>query len=171
MVIDLARDAQTVREFLNRRVEKHAAQTSPAAVGMVVVGFQFGDDGWVAVYFDTRAKPRPDGKWRNSIEQHMLRLPEWSEAFERLGDDDEPLEFIDPAGVRTTAATTFDDLDQDAVAARFGDMLKGVLLRARDEGLFRKLPKADGCGLRVEELEEDGYVWPDPDERGEDNLA
>ena len=171
MLIDLTKDAQAVRDFLNGHVGRHASGKAPPPVGRIVLGFQFGDDGWVTLYFDTRAKPRPDGKWRGSIEQRMLPLPHWSESFDRLADDEEPLEFIQSDGTRTTAARSIDELDQNAVAALFGEMLRGVLLAARDDGTLRDLPKSPGCALQVEELEEDGYVWPRPGDEADATVA
>jgi hypothetical protein len=61
--------------------------------------------------------------------------------------------------------------DPDHLACTIiGDVLKHVLLTARDQGLFKTLPKRPRCELAVENLE--GYYGrPAYKERGKENLA
>ena len=57
-----------------------------------------------------------------------------------------------------------------ALAEVLGELLKGVLLKARGDGVFEGLPRAEQCQLGVEE--HDGrYGWPAYEARGQDNLA
>jgi hypothetical protein len=57
------------------------------------------------------------------------------------------------------------DLDEP-----LGELVKAVLLKARADGLFARLPKAPGCELGVECFD-GGYGWPEYEARGRDNLA
>src|SRR5262245_50507284 len=56
------------------------------------------------------------------------------------------------------------------LATAVGEMLRGVLLKARGEGVFAGLPKASRCEPGVEEQDGD-YGWPAYESRGADNLA
>ena len=93
-----------------------------------------------------------------------MERPEWPTACE--ANEEEPLALVLPDGAtRELPAGACDEL-----AAVLGDLLKGVLLKARAEGLFAGLPKAPGCELGVED-HDGNYAWPAFAARGHDNLA
>ena len=66
---------------------------------------------------------------------------------------------------KITGETEFEDF-----VALFGDLLKDVLLKARADGVFKSLPKAEKCHMGVEE-QEGRYGWPAHEDRGKDDLA
>jgi hypothetical protein len=49
-------------------------------------------------------------------------------------------------------------------------MVKGVVLKARANGVFAELPKAPGCELGIEHFG-GAYGWPVYEKRGQENLA
>jgi len=51
-----------------------------------------------------------------------------------------------------------------------GEAMKHVLLTAREQGIFNKLPQTDRCELGVENME-GLYGWPAYEDRGKENLA
>jgi hypothetical protein len=118
----------------------------------------------VCLVFDTRADPEPDGEWTMHIEGNDLGRPHWSEACD--SSIESPLALLMPDGTRR-------ELEADSpgqLATAIGEMLRGVLLKACDDGVFADLPKAARCELGVEEQEGD-YGWPEYESRGADNLA
>ena len=128
-------------------------------VRMVEVGFECEQDGWVVVVFDTRPDAGPDGEWTARIEGNELERPDWREAGEGG-----PIGLISLEGVES-------ELDEDAeLAEPLGEVVKAVLLKARADGVFAGLPKAEGCELGVEHFD-GGYGWPAYEERGRENLV
>lgn len=65
---------------------------------MMTFGFEFGQSNWVALTFDTRAEPEPDGRWSLDIEGCLLTRPNWP-IWPDLPDDAQ-VEFIDLHGER-----------------------------------------------------------------------
>jgi hypothetical protein len=62
-----------------------------------------------------------------------------------------------------------DDYDETEHMTIFGEMLKAVLLKVREDGIFGSLVKTKECHLGVEE--HDGrYAWPIYEDRGKEDL-
>ena len=167
--LDLRTDAASFSAFVAHRVEVFNPATNPGPgkgkrVSRIDVGFSLFESAWGCLVFDTRRNPEPDGEWNEYIEDTVLERPRWAKACESL--DEEPLTLTLPDGTRKElrAGAT------DQLVVAFGDMLRGVLLKARDDGLFAGLPKLPRCELGVEE-QDGGYGWPAYEKRGADNLA
>jgi hypothetical protein len=115
--------------------------------------------------FDTRPDAEPDGEWNSYIAETLYARPHWQQALTAL--ETEGVDMILPDGAKQefTGESEFEDL-----VAIFGDLCKAVLLKARAEGVFKMLPKAEECHMGVEEL--DGrYGWPSYEDRGKEDLV
>lgn len=164
--LDLRRDfAEIYAHFASRVQGFDPAGTDvlggPGPVKMIEVGYEYAQAGWVVVAFDTRPDAEPDGEWTNLItEENMLARPHWREAGEAEG----PVTLVQPDGTETK-------LGEDAeLAVPLGELIKAVVIKAREDGVFARLPKGPGCELGVEHF--DGvYGWPQYEARGQDNLA
>jgi hypothetical protein len=165
-MVDLRRDARKVEDYVRTQVVKWRKKAT-AAVKRIQLGFGYGDSNFVALHFDTRANSAPDGEWAKHIQENELEMPLWNKILQAWGD--KPLRLILPNGTERHV-TESDNCNEKALAALFGEMLKGVLLSARAEGAFEELRKAEHCELGVEELE-GNYGWPRYEDRGKENLA
>ena len=167
MIVDLRQELPELMEYVKRRVDEHVAKSQTKKlkpVKMIELGFELGQDNWVALVFDTRPDAEPDGEWSRGINRILLRRPKWP-ILHKLPDDAKMF-FIDLSGKKIDVS---DDGDEDACDV-VGETLKHLLLTAREQRVFDKLLKADRCELGVEHL--DGcYGWPDYEDRGKENLV
>jgi hypothetical protein len=171
--LDLRQDFAEVLAYVADRVRSFdpKANNGPGKgklVRRIDVGYQCDQSGWVALIFDTRPKAEPDGQWTLHLDEdgshNLLERPQWLAAFESL--EGKGLLVVLPDGTeRRLRKGSFDKL-----TTILGDLLKGVLLKARADGIFAALPKAPRCELGVEE-NDGGYGWPVYEERGQENLA
>ena len=166
MIIDIRDDLPEFRQYVLHRIEQHLDGAEKGSeVRQIDFGFEFGQDNWVALVFDTREDAEPDGEWINMIDEaDYLRRPKWP-IWADLPED-EQVSFINIAGKKINVMKDPDNL----ICTIVGDALKQTLIAARDEGLFQALPKAKGCELGVENLE-GCYGWPSYEDRGKENLA
>lgn len=169
--LDLRQDFNQIYKHVVKRVrtfdpKNHAGPGDGSSpVHMIDFGYQCSQDGWVALIFDTRPDAGPDGEWNSYIDENLFERRHWHEAL--LALEDGPVEVLLPDGTKRTIT---EETEFDEFAALFGDLLKGVLLKARADGVFKSLPKAKKCHLGVEE--QDGtYGWPAYKDRGKDDLA
>lgn len=166
MIIDIRDDLADFRQYVLRRMEQQVKGPDKSLpVHQIDFGFEFGQQNWVALVFDTREDAEPDGEWINMIdESEFLQRPNWP-IWDELPEG-EQVSFINQAGETINVMEDPDNL----ICTIVGDALKHTLIAARDEGLFRPLPKAKGCQIGVENLE--GYYgWPNYEDRGKDNLV
>jgi len=167
--LDLRQDFDEILAFISERVRSFDPKTNDGPgkgrrVNRIDVGYQCDQAGWVCLVFDTRSNAEPDGEWNAHIEENSLERPEWLAAFEAM--EDNPLLVVLPDGKeRRLRRGSYDKL-----TTILGEILKGVLLKAREDGVFAGLPKAPRCELGIEE-HDGGYGWPVYEERGQDNLA
>lgn len=167
--LDLREDFADAYAFVAARVKSFDPATDPGPgkgkrVSRVDAGFGLYHSGWMCLVFDRRRSPEPDGEWNESIEDTVLERPKWAGAC--VAVEDGPLTLVLPDGTRRELAAG----DTGALVAALGDMLRAVLLKARDDGVFAELPRAARCELGVEE-QEGTYGWPAYESRGTDNLA
>jgi hypothetical protein len=167
--LDLRNDAADFAAFVARRVKAFDPARNPGPgkgkrVSRIDVGFGVDYGGWACLVFDTRRSPEPDGEWNEYIEETVLERPRWAKACDAVEAGSLTLVLPDGGKEELKAGAT------DRLIAAIGDMLRGVLLRARDEGLFAGLPRAGRCELGVEE-QDGNYGWPAYEKRGADNLA
>jgi len=169
--LDLRKDFNEIYKHVVKRVRtfdpsKNAGPGEGSSpVHMIDVGFQCEQDGWVVLIFDTRPDAQPDGEWNSFIDKNLFRRQHWQEALLALEDGSVEVLLPDGKKRKITGETEFEDF-----VALFGDLLKGVLLKARADGVFKSLPKAEECHMGVEE-QEGRYGWPAFEDRGKDDLA
>jgi hypothetical protein len=167
--LDLRKDFAEVYAFVVGRVKAFdpVANSGPGRgkrVSRIDVGFGLYQSGWMCLVFDTRRNPEPDGEWNEYIEDTVLERPRWAEACETV--EAGPLTLVLPDGTRRELAAGY----TGPLVAALGDMLRAVLLKARDDAVFAGLPKAPRCELGVEE-QDGSYGWPAYESRRTDNLA
>lgn len=179
MQLDLRTDFTEILAFIVERVTAYdpevvAGPGKGGAVSQIDLGFDFVDSGWVSLIFDTRADAEPDGEWTLHIEGNALERPHWARAANAAENGE--LTLIQTDGAEKVLelpepAENGDEGEEDnPMAVALGDLLKEVLLKARADGLFEKLPKTENCMLGVEHIRGE-YGWPEYDLRGEGNLA
>jgi hypothetical protein len=174
MQLGLRRDFEEIYAHLAHRVRAFdpAANNGPGDGGLVKridVGFESDQSAWVVVTFDARPDAEPDGQWTLYFAGNELKRPHWLEANEALREDDLALVLPDGSRVEIPAVGFWAGRYRQ-LATALGGMRKGVLLRARADGLFAALPKAADCELGVEHFN-GAYGWPVYEDRGVENLA
>ena len=167
--LDLRKDFADIYRFVSGRVASFDPATNDGPgkgkrVKRIDLGYQFDQAGWVALVFDTRRDAEPDGQWNAHISGNWLERPKWRAASE--ANQDEPVLFLMPDGTRHEVPPE----SYGEFATALGDLLKGVLVKARADGVFVGLPKSTRCELGVEE-HDGNYAWPVHEARGQDNLA
>jgi hypothetical protein len=165
--LDLGKDFDAVYEYLAKRVRdfdpvNHNGLGGPGHVKIIHLGFDFVHAGWVVVVFDTRPDAEPDGEWTSEIDGNELKMPHWRRASETNMEQAITLLMADGSQTEIPAKTE--------LAVPLGDMLKGVLLKARASGTFAALPKSLGCELSVEHFD-GAYAWPEYEARGAESLV
>ncbi len=149
MKIDIRRDIPEVLAYVRRRVAEQGAVTPQSPVSMITLGFEFGNENWVALAFDTRPDPEPDGKWTVHVAKFLIRRPGWPNWGEKA--QGERVIFTDVLGHEVDITDNPDDLGCKVI----GDAMRQVLLTAKKEGAFESLTKAARYELEVENF--DGY--------------
>jgi hypothetical protein len=167
MILDIREEVPILLEYVRNRFTSHIEKTKDESlppVGMIDFGFEFGQSNWVALAFDTRPNAEPDGEWTRDIDQFLLERPNWP-IWPDLPEDSQ-VYFIDLHGEKIDV---MDDPDE-IICSIVGEMLKHVLLTAREQGVFANLVRTDKCELGVENIE-GFYGWPIYEDRGKENMA
>lgn len=170
VTVDMREELPELLAYVDRRVREHVAASAkkrkPQPVRRIDFGFEFGQDNWVVLVFDTREDAGPDGEWTAHINNKvMLRRPKWP-ILHKLADDAK-VYFVDLGGKKTDDIVAGGTADPDKI---IGETLKHVLVTARERGAYSALVKAERCELGVEGLE-GGYGWPIFEDRGKENLV
>lgn len=170
---DQRTDAASLRSYLEERVSLFDRNSNDAPgspdddIALIQIGFEHEQSGYVAVVFDTRPGAVPDGEWTLHIESenNWIEFPRWGEmtmhSCEQLESgrtEEAKITFITMIG----SERLFDWHHGDSCdyAAIFGEMIKKVVLTARDDGVFRDLPLTDDCQICIEMI--NGlYAWPE----------
>lgn len=165
--LDLRKDFDQIYKHVVKRVKtfnpkKNAGPGDGPSVHMIDFGYQCDQDGWVVLIFDTRPDAGPDGEWNSFIDENLFARRHWHKA--RLALEDGPVEVLLPDGKKRTIT------EYEAFATLLGELLKGVLLKARADGVFKSLPKAKKCHIGVEE-QDGSYGWPAYEDRGKNDLV
>lgn len=161
MTIDIRDDLPDFLAYITARVEQQ--KNDPTPVTRIDFGFEFGQSNWVALVFDTRVDAEPDGEWTATIDDVLLERPKWP-IWSDLPED-EVIHFIALDGQKVNVMDDPDNL----ICQIVGAAMKHALLQARDNGVFKALPKAPKCEMGVENLE-GHYGWPNYEDRGKENL-
>lgn len=189
MKLDLQKFVAPIAEEIAQRCRDYDAITNdgPGQSGdpirQITAGFQFDQDAWIALVFDTRpaADAAFDGNWQLHLEENFLDgdfdIDEWLDAYETLFDDEDgsPVTVTSVAGM-TETIQPHEEPDDDGqleeritnrLAELIGESLRDALLVARKNGVFRNLPLSPTCVMRVDEHHR-SYCWPDHDLHGTD---
>jgi hypothetical protein len=167
MKINLQSDAKTIYNYVKQRVADYPIYVNAGPgedddpISHMTLGFQVYQAGWVALVFDTRPNGSPDGEWQSYIEENCLEFPKWLKAVDAHRDDGEPIELTLPNGKKQKLG------EDDDLAETVGVMLKDILLQARKDKCFQKLPIAKKSSMGVED-HDGAYGWPDYDKRYKD---
>ena len=169
MIIDIRDDIPVFLEYVIKRVaeqgKRMAKQRKPQPITRIDFGFEFGQQNWVVLVFDTRPDAEPDGTWSSLMGKSLFKRKNWP-IWEKLADD-EVVYFKDVKGKKVSVMKNPDE----QISKIVGDALKQTLISARNNGLFESLAKAKKCELGVENLE-GFYGWPAYKDRGRPaNLA
>jgi hypothetical protein len=167
--LDLRKDFAEVSAYVAARVQAFDPAANPGPgkgkrVSRVDVGFGIDYGGWVCLVFDTRRSPEPDGEWNEYIEDTVLERPRWGKAADAVAAG--PLAVLLPDGTRRELRAG----DSGGLVTAIGDMLRAVLIQARNGGVFAALPKTPRCEMGVEE-QDGNYGWPEYESRGAENRA
>ncbi len=172
--IDLREDYKTIRRYLKKRISDFIEDTNAGPgdtgnpISLIEFGYEYDQNGWIALIFDTRHEARPDGEWNSYIEENMLDFPQWSDAIETLWEDEKPVSIVlmdgnsltitpdeEVVGELTDEMTEAEDL----FAFLIGETLRKALIEVRDIGLLLTLPLANNCIMGVEHSN-GAYGWP-----------
>jgi hypothetical protein len=170
MKIDLQADAKKIYAYLKQRVKDYPIYINAGPgedadpISQITLGYEFSQGGWVALVFDTRPDGSPDGEWNSYIEENSLEFPHWEQAVDALFDDGEVIELTLPGGKKKKFG------EDDELAEPIGEMLKDLLLQARQDKLFAKLPLADKSSMGVEH-HDGAYGWPAYEKRYKDGRV
>ena len=167
VTLDLRKDFEDIYAYLTDCVQhfnpkKHDGLGGAGKVKMIHFGYECAHAGWMLLVFDTRPDAEPDGEWTSQIEGNEREMKHWQRASD--ANMEQPIALLLPDGSKSVLPMNSD------LAALLGGLLKAVLLKARADGLFKKLPKVAGCELGVEHFDGD-YGWPQYEARGDENLA
>lgn len=159
MKLDLRRDFKDIYAHLKKRVKDFDPETDeglgePGPVRMIHVGYEYSQSAWVVVVFDKRPDAAVDGEWNSCIDENELPRPRWLAAGEAIWNGSLTLIQQDGAEVEVAPGTE--------LAIVLGELITDVLRKASADGVFAKLPKADGFDLSVEHHEGAyGWLWSD----------
>jgi hypothetical protein len=156
-----------IKTAVTEYIEKH--RSSPSAkkhpvVTRIDLAFSLGDgesEPWVHLHFDTKPGSEPDGSPTHPDFAVVLFeewLPAVTKAFE--GEDVTVVDLDDQQ--RTVGS--------DELTEVIGQFLVQSLLKARDTGWFKELPRDGRCELGVEDPTTGSFGWPNYEERGRNNL-
>lgn len=164
MKLDLRRDEQTIRRYIQKRIREYRAPRNlgpgDAAnpITLITLGYYLEQTGYFALVFDTRLHADNDGEWTGHIENkiNVVPFPKWCAAFEKLCDGGS-VEVTLPGG----KTRTLDDSDDNqSVAQLFGEILLGTMNTLRDECAFDELPLSRKAFFIIEEFD-GNWGWPD----------
>lgn len=165
--LDLPRDFKEIYGYLADLVRNFKPSGTnvlgdDGPVRIVEIGFEYSQDGWIVVVFDTRPNVEPDGEWTALIGGNQLDRSHWLAIGE--ANMDGPVSVLQLNGTKAILPSGTE------LAEVLGELVKAVVLKARADGVFAGLPKAPGCALVIEHFG-GAYVWPEDEECGKGNLA
>src|SRR5262249_4388416 len=135
--VDLRDDFKELYAHVVQRVQAFEASSNlgpgkGARVTRIDFGFQCEQAGWAALVFDTRPDAAPDGEWTRWIEENRVERPRWIEASRTLAKS-HVVFWLTEGFTRKVPART----GRKECVPLFGELLKEVLLKAREGGVFR----------------------------------
>lgn len=158
MDLNLKKDMRAIARHLKKRAAEYPEYVNEGpgrdedTITQITLGFEYDQAGWVALIFDTRPEAEVDGEWNGYIEENAFELPHWTEA---LYDHEGAVRVTLPSSKTKKLSAS---RDEEATAKLLGEALRDALVQARDKGVFKKLPLADGCRFTVEH-QEGAWGW------------
>ena len=168
MKLDLQKDAQRIRRFIEKRVRDYPVYVNLGPgndadpISLITLGYYLEQTGYFALVFDTRSDADNDGQWTLHIENevNVLPFPKWCAAFEKLCDGGQVDVTLPNGEIRTLDNSD----DNDTVAQMFGEIIRETMLSLREAGRFDKLPLSPNAFFSIEEF--DGHWgWPSYEKR------
>ncbi len=169
MKLDLQREQQKVRRYIERRIRDYPVYVNLGPgedddpISLITIGFYASQGGYVSLIFDTRPNAGPyngfDGEWTLHLGDgsNMFWRTPWCDAFEALREG-KRMEIVRHDFIEQTIETP---CSSAIINALFGDMLVDLTNKMRNQGWFAKLPLAPNARVAIEEF--DGYYfWPNP---------
>ncbi|MDB5341076.1 MAG: hypothetical protein JWN70_6695 [Planctomycetaceae bacterium] len=154
MDLDLRKDFKSLSKHVQDRVRDWPVyvNSGPGAdedpIALITFGFQMDQSGWAALVFDTRRKAAFDGTWQSWIEPNAVELRQWEQAFR--GAHQKPGKVSITLQDGSQASLDAEDPTAD-LANCFGNLLRDVLIAARDAGVLKGLPVTKDCQIGVED--------------------
>lgn len=133
--MNLRKEAEVVYAYIVSRVSAYSSKSAQGPgsgdnpVKMVYAGYEFDQSGWFALVFDRRPDAAHDGEWTSYLDGNMLERLKW-----------------------VASSLIRELLRGSGFGQRLGRMLVGVLERAERDGVFARLPRADGFRFGLEEF-------------------
>jgi hypothetical protein len=118
---------------------------------------------YVCLHLDTKEGSEPDGNPTHQMYDYAER-PEWGSAIRYLVEtkgNKWPVVLTNGQALSCTA---------EEFVEQVGQMMVDILKSARDQSLFKDLPKGGKCEFGVEDFG-GGFGWPRYEDRGKENLA
>ena len=90
LTLNLRKSAKQIRSHILERIRDYPVYINAGPgededdISLITIGFQFDQDGWLALVFDTRSEAGFDGTWNSYIEENALPFEDWFAAFEEL---------------------------------------------------------------------------------------
>lgn len=174
--INLQKDYKTALKFIKRKVDtfKASARYGPGdnsdPIKFIELGYEYGQNGYIALVFDTRVNASRDGSWTCYIQENVKSFPEWNKVIDYFYDEKEPIKLITIDGKEFVFSQdgnvtgNFDELDnldeiEDFKAYFIGEMLKKAMITTRKEDIFSQLPLTEDAFMGIEHSE-GAYGWP-----------
>jgi hypothetical protein len=172
VTIDLRKDAADVQKMLADAVRKYATKHKAKAtakkhppVTRIDIIYSLGDSvsiPWAYLNVDTKEGSEPDGAPTHPNFAKLTRK-EWLKAVKAVCDDEKVTVIKLDGKLRKC--------DGDQLTETIGKFLVEMLLEARKNEVFVKLPRAARCELGVEEPMSGEFGWPNYEDRGKKNLV
>lgn len=168
--INLIEDAIKFREALESTVAEFDAETLSA----IEVGFDCDEEGWIFIHGDRRPVHEADGDWTIEMDdENTLFMEHWVEARDaRYEGESLSLKKMDGSSVELSPIDEAEEEheEEDPLPAAIGEMIRTVLLQAKDDGVFKPLTEKAPLQLCVEDFS-GTWEWPEQEELGTSNLA
>ncbi len=152
MNINLFLDYRKISKYIKERVKEYPVYFNigpgkdPDPITQITLGYDFIQEGWVALIFDTRKNTEVDGEWQSYISHNRIDFPFWRKGFDDIIENKKPLTI--------TFANHKNEIikkqDEKLIAKVIGEMLCDVLTESQNKGVLAKLPLNDNCLLCIE---------------------
>ncbi|EDM25663.1 hypothetical protein LNTAR_12977 [Lentisphaera araneosa HTCC2155] len=168
--INLKTDYQTIYNYIKEKVEQYSDPqmgNSSDPIKIIHLGFQFEQEGWFTLVFDTRPNAEPDGEWTTNFYESILNLSHWSKTIDEHCENDIPFKvtILDGQNIIFDGIDHEDDEEIDTnIVNHIGNMIIKIMKEAMNNGVFNQLKFATNPTFGVEEINGE-FGWPAYDQR------